>query len=483
MLLATSQENLINFWESDAWGFITILSALLGSLILANILKKKIGFLAKSLIPTSVLGGLILLIVSFIYTLIVGKNPDGTWENIFNLDLFGGNGLRNLYVITYHCLAIGFIASTFKPQKEKFNKKRTAEVFNTGVTTVASYLLQAVLGMGLTIGLALTVMPDLFKASGLILPFGFGQGTGQALNWGSIWESRETDPFVGGANFGLTVAALGFLSASIGGIIHLNIMKKKGRLKAVEAGETQVDASQILAKDETPFVESIDKMSIQLGFVLLAYVIAYALMWGISELIGMTETIYGFNFLFGVLATVLIKNILKGLKKCGAVKKEYVNGFLMDRICGFAFDLMIVAGFAAIELQLLVDYWYILLILGVVGGVSTYFYNAFVAKKLFPSYADEQFLAMYGMLTGTASTGMMLLREVDNGQSKSEENLVYQNLPAIVFGFPIMILAKIAPDQPVTVWLILLGLFVVMNVILFRRYIFFFIKRSKRKNK
>ena len=55
----------------------------------------------------------------------------------------------------------------------------------------------------------------------------------------------------------------------------------------------------------------------------------------------------------------------------------------------------------------------IMLILGVVGLFSTYFYNHYVAKKLFPEYAEEQFLMMYGMLTGTASTGTILLREID----------------------------------------------------------------------
>ncbi|MBO7297543.1 MAG: hypothetical protein J6U60_00690, partial [Clostridia bacterium] len=42
----------------------------------------------------------------------------------------------------------------------------------------------------------------------------------------------ETDyGFVGGRSFGLTIAALGFLSASIGGVIHLNILRKKARLR------------------------------------------------------------------------------------------------------------------------------------------------------------------------------------------------------------------------------------------------------------
>ena len=70
---------------------------------------------------------------------------------------------------------------------------------------------------------------------------------------------------------------------------------------------------------------------------------------------------------------------------------------------------MVVAGIAAIRLDILEDFWGIILILGVVGAVITYIYNRIVAKVLFPDYVEEQFLTMYGMLTGTASTGIILL--------------------------------------------------------------------------
>ena len=134
---------------------------------------------------------------------------------------------------------------------------------------------------------------------------------------------------------------------------------------------------------------------------------------------------------------------------------------------------MVVTGIAAIRLDILKDYWGIILILGVVGLVSTYVYNRFVAKTLFKGYAEEQFLAMYGMLTGTASTGIILLREIDgNFETPAADNLVFQNFPAIAFGFPIMLLATFAPKQPLLTLIILTAFFLVMNVILFRKQIF-----------
>ena len=88
---------------------------------------------------------------------------------------------------------------------------------------------------------------------------------------------------------------------------------------------------------------------------------------------------------------------------------------------------------------------------------------------LFPRYCEQQFMAMYGMLTGTASTGMILLREVDpEYKTPVADNLIYQNLPAIVFGFPMMLLATLAPVKPKTTLVILVLFFVVMNLVLFR---------------
>ena len=119
----------------------------------------------------------------------------------------------------------------------------------------------------------------------------------------------------------------------------------------------------------------------------------------------------------------------------------------MNRIGGFAFDLMIVSGIAAIQLPLLAEHWALLLIMGAFGAVATFLYIYFVSKTLHRSYMHEQFLAMFGMLTGTASTGMILLREIDGSyKTPASENLVYQTLPAMIFGFPLMLLAPVADD-------------------------------------
>ncbi len=457
-----------NFWDSNVWGSVMIFIVLLASLLVGNMVKKSTPFMQNSLIPTSVIGGAILIIIAAIYKGITGNV-------MFDTAIFGGDGTAKLEIITYHTLALGFIASAFKSNEGKMSKKRATEIFNTGVTTVSTYLIQAILGLAITLVTAMFIS-GFFKAAGILLPFGYGQGTGQAMNYGNIYETQNG--FVGGKSFGLTIAALGFLSASFGGVIHLNIMKKRAKFHA-SGNKDKLNAEVVESENEIPMQESIDKFTVQAALIFVGYALAYLLMYLLGlALPGMKSTVYGFNFLLGVLSATLVKMVINLLRKKNIVKKDYVNNFLMTRASNFFFDVMVVAGIAAIRLDVLEKYWGIMLILGVVGLAITYAYNRLVAVTLFKDYPEEQFLAMYGMLTGTASTGIILLREVDGEfRTPAADNLVYQNFPAIVFGFPIMLLANLAPYKPELTLIILIAFLLVMNIILFRSFIF----RKKKK--
>jgi ESS family glutamate:Na+ symporter len=457
-----------NFWEFSCWGWIMLFGALLGSMLVANVIKKSIPFLQESLIPTSVLGGCLLLIVTSVYEAITG-------DAFFNTAAFNNNGIASLEVITYHALALGFIASSLKTTGSKLTKKRAVEIFDTGVTTVSTYLIQAVFGLGITMIVAL-VIEGFFPAAGVLLPFGYGQGTGQALNYGTIYEEMGFD---GGKSFGLTIAAMGFLSASIGGVIHLNIMRRRGKIVRSDRKDGSTHTDVVESNGEIPMQESIDKLTVQVAIIFLAYMLTYVMMLLLGNLLpGMRSVIYGFNFLLGVLSATLIKISMNFLRRKKLIKKKYTNNFLMTRASNFFFDIMVVAGIAAIRLEVLEKYWGVMLILGVAGLVVTYIYNRIVVKVLFKDYYEEQFLMMYGMLTGTASTGIILLREVDSEfKTPASDNMVYQNFPAIVFGFPMMLLATLAPKKPLLTLIIFGAFFAAMNVILFRSLIF----RRKKK--
>ena len=472
-----------DFWDFNAWGAFLVITILLVSLLIANIIKKALPFLKNTLLPTSVLAGVMLLIFDAIWTACSGGVSffDITVDGNFLFGVGGGN--KTLETITYHTLALGFIASTLKSSSTRISKKRFGEVVDTGVTTVSTYLIQGIVGLAVTMLAAWLFMPDFFEAAGMLLPFGYGQGTGQALNYGTIFEK---DGFEGGASFGLSVAALGFLSASIGGVIHLNIVRKKGKLGKSARTDSVLHSNEIEDLDELPMQESIDKMTIQLCLVAAGYAITFGIIVLLAALIpSMADIIYGFNFLFGVLAASLIKVVMKGLKKIHVIKEKYTNNFLLTRVSNFFFDIMVVAGIAAIDLKVLGKYWHILIVLGAVGLVVTYIYNKIVAKRLFPDYKEEQFLMMYGMLTGTASTGIILLREADpDFKTPAADNMVFQNFPAIILGFPMMFIAKMAPSHIWLTLVIIIIYFAALNILLFRRTIFkrLYAKRSDEKD-
>jgi len=452
----------MNFWDFSSWGFFNLMAVLLASLLVAQMLKRSIPVLEASLIPTSVLGGGVLLLISAVFKAITG-------EEMFDTAFFGGNGSAWLELLTYHTLALGFTASALKSSGGKMTRERSVEIFNTGLTTVATYLLQAFAGMVICI-IGAVFMKDLLEAAGLLLALGYGQGPGQAMNYGGIYETQYG--FVGGKSFGLTVSSMGFICASIGGVFYLNVLKRRGKIK-LDKGSGK-HSEQVEGHNEIPMQESIDKFTIQIALIVVAYMLAYGMMYVLGCLLpGMRATIYGFNFLLGVLAGTLVKTVMNACRKRNIIHRNYTNDFLLTRATNFFYDIMVTASIAAIRMSIIGKYWVVLLIMGVAGLVITYAYVHFVCRKLFPAYAEQQFLAMFGMLTGTASTGVILLREIDGDfKTPVADNLVYQNFPAMVFGFPILLLATMAPTKPYMTLAIVFVFMIAINILLLRSLIF-----------
>ena len=464
-----------NFWDLSVWNLMIELTILLVGMLTANMLRRLIKPLRQSLIPSAVLGGFIILFGNLAY------------EGIFGYSLFNTVTMETL---TYNGLGLGFVAVALKVSDKKHSKNARRDIFNSGLTTVSSYLLQGLLGLAITIGLFYAM--GSWASSGLLLPMGYGQGPGQAYNWGHIYAmATEYPAFENGTSFGLTIAAMGFVSAGLGGVIYLNIMKRKGRVKPgiMDADEMEdLTAHDITKKGEIPMSESLDKLTVQIGLVFFTYMAAYVLMWLIS--LGLDSTgnkflvgtvkplIWGFNFLIGTVLAILFKRVLGRLQERGVIKRQYINNFMLSRISGVMFDIMVVASIAAIDLSAFTHREFVipLIVVCLVGAVATFFQVRFIARRLFPAYQDEAFLSMYGMLTGTASTGVILVREIDpTFETPAANNLIYQQLWAIVFGFPMLLLLGFAPISLGNTWLTLgalVVLFIIINLILFRRQIF-----------
>ena len=128
--------------------------------------------------------------------------------------------------LTYHALALGFIAMALRiPSKE--SDAGTMVGSKSGALIVSTYLVQAITGLVISLGLAYTIMPDFFKAGGILLPMAYGQGPGQANNVGSTYEALG---MINGRTFGLSLAATGYLCACVVGVIFLNVFNRKAKV-------------------------------------------------------------------------------------------------------------------------------------------------------------------------------------------------------------------------------------------------------------
>ena len=437
------------------WNPIIQIGIIAAALIVAHILRRRVSFIRRSLMPTAVLAGFLLLILKV--------------TNVLTLDIAF---MENL---TYHGIAIGFIAMSLRvPERSEENAKGSLVGLKSGAVIVGSYVIQGIAGLAITILLGYTVMPDLFKAAGALLPMGYGQGPGQANNIGSSYEALG---FAGGQSFGLAIAAAGYLCACIFGVLYIAWQVKKGRIKKQDYQELtdRVTVDTFQHENELPISESLDRFSIQFVLVLLVYLATYLITWGITSALtafapGVGNTfnslLWGFNFIIGSALAMLTRVLMHKAKKLNVIHHQYQNNYLLNRISNLAFDIMIVTGIASIEIGELSGLWLPFLLMAVAGGIVTMLHLSYVCRKVYPDYYYEGLMSMYGMMTGTISSGVLLLREVDpEMKTPAGNNLVLGSSFAILLAAPLLVLVSLAPRSDVMT-LVVLGILVVYYFIL-----------------
>ena len=448
--------------NTELWRPIILVGIIASITLFANVIRQKISFIRKSYIPTAVLAGFILLLLRSL--------------NIVHIRQ------EFLELITYHGIAIGFIAMSLRVKREKTTDTYKIAV-KSGALIVSTYLVQAITGLVISLFLVLTFMPQFFPASGILLAMGFGQGPGQANNVGSTYESLG---FVGGQSYGLAIAASGYLIACTVGVFFLNKRKSKITKYTDEtSNDTPIDIFQ--DEDEIPISQSIDKLSIQGALIVFVYLLTFGILVGVSRLLslispGVANTLspilWGFNFIFASAIASGVAALISVLRKKGIMKRQYQNNYLLNRISGLAFDIMIVAGIASINFTDIAKLWIPFIVTILLGALVTYLYLKFMSNKIYKGYENEAFLSMFGMLTGTISSGVLLVREIDpEYKTPAANNLVTGSGAAIVFGAPLLVLIGMAPKS-LTITFIVLGLIIVYLALL----IFLILRLNKSKD-
>ena len=263
-------------------------------------------------------------------------------------------------------------------------------------------------------------------------PMAYGQGPGQANNVGITYEALG---FFGGQSFGLSLAAAGYLCACLVGVATLHYLARKGKMKngkqMQRSGSVTVDTFQ--DQNEIPLSESVDRLSIQVALVLLAYLLTYLVTLGLTAGIAkampgaaktLSPLLWGFNFIIGSMLALLIKWVLKMLRKSKMMTRQYQNNYLLSRISGLAFDLMIVAGITSIDFQDLSGLWVPFLLMATAGGVVTFFYLRWLCERVYPEYSDEGFLSMPEMACCNRNSGLLTVRPSSTVATAAAKNAI-----------------------------------------------------------
>lgn len=372
------------------------------ALLFATVLRHKLPFLQKFMVPNALTAGFILLpIYNFVLPLI-------------------GLGQHRLGDLVYHLLNISFIAMSLRSPTPKAEHRERGSVWGMSTVILSQYAIQALLGLGLAFLFTITIAPQLNLAIGLTLPLGFALGPGQAYAIGKGWEAMG---FPGAGSVGLTMAALGYLWACIVGVALVNIGTRKGWLTHRVQADTNMftgliskDKDKPVAMRSTTDFEALDPLSFHTAIVALTYLLSYLLLLGLTYLLSfagkagaeLANNLWGINFIFSAVTALLVRFVLDKLKL-----GHYFDDDALSRISGFSIDFMVAAAIAAISLVFVAQYWLPILVISTIGGIVTVYTVPWWSARIFRDHRFERMIMLFGVSTGTLSTGLALLRIVD----------------------------------------------------------------------
>ena len=372
------------------FGFLSVM------LLAGVVLRAYIPFLQKMLFPASLIGGLLGLI-------------------LINLGLISLD-IETIKSFAYHFFNISFISVGLTPPEIKGPKQRKEKKIFKGSLWMAlvqavSFPMQALIGALITLAFIMGGKA-LHETFGFLLPLGFNEGPGQALSFGRVWEQAG---FMDGSTIGLTFATLGFFFAFFIGVplAHRGLKKEKFETKPMPPfflrGILPKGQSPKSAGSLTTHSASLDSMAFHTAQIGLVYLFTYVILSFITSLLPLStgSMFWGFFFLFGLVFAILFR-ILFQASPLG----HLLNPPFQRRITGFSIDYLIVATGCGIELLIVGKYVAPILLIALAGGILTTVIIVVLGSKL-KEYKLERTVSIYGVVTGTVASGLMLLRIVD----------------------------------------------------------------------
>lgn len=438
-----------------------ILSVLLVS---GKILRVQIPLLQKLYLPSSIVGGLLgLLLISCFREHVPESITDemrrvpGFLINVIFATLFLGGGvpkIRNL-------------AASVLPQLT------LAQIVVWG---------QYVVGVGLA-GFLLVPAFNVSPAFGNLLELGFEGGHGTV---GGMTEAFIAHNWQDGIALGYTVATAGMICGIAIGMSLVNWAYAHGYIKTVRPfGKRSLSERRGIhprdarpsAGRQTVLPDSVDSLAWHIAIVGIAVLIGFGILQGCKAAeVAMfpnanTRLFLGFPmFPLCMVGGVLLQAAAKLVNVDLLVDRDQ-----MMRISGAALDYLALSAVATIQLSVVVANWMPLSIMVVAGIAWTVFSVMFFSPRLFKEAWFERGIAEFGQATGVTATGLLLLRTVDPDSktiaaaSFAGKQLLHEPAMNLWVALAFALVLTIGWMPVFLVSLAMLTLWIVVSVVIMRR--------------
>jgi glutamate:Na+ symporter, ESS family len=377
-----------------AFGWLAIM------LLVGVVLRAKVGIFQKYLFPAAIIGGLIGFVLKSV-----------GWINI-SYDTFT---LFAIHFFTINFISIGLTGTedAVAPEGSTVRKAMIKGMVWMACLWAALFSFQALIGMGVLV-VTNTFLQPIYVGVGYLVPSGFAQGPGQAVALAAVWERGFN--INDAISFGLTFAAVGFLVASLVGVPLANWGLRKGLavnkskelprefLVGIHDEDKQPSAGKLITHSA-----NIDGLAFQVAIVMTVYFVTYFACLGLKAILpaSIKAVAFGLMFMWGMIIAFIARFILK---KLGL--SRFMDNNVQRRITGVAVDFMIVATLMAVQVATVLTHILPIFLICLLVSIFTFFFLLFFGRRL-GEYSFERLLALFGTSTGTAASGLLLLRIVD----------------------------------------------------------------------
>ena len=366
-----------------------IIFAILSVLLIAGkVLRVKLSFLQRLYLPSSVIGGLIGLVV---LTALGKQTPSEV-----------AGGMRAIPGFLINVIFATLFLGAATPKLKEVIRFAFPQLCLGQIIAWGQY----VVGLGLAgfVFVRWCGVPAMF---GNLLEIGFEGGHGTVGGMASAFVDYG---WADGVALGYTMATVGMIIGIVLGMALIQWAHRKGYVKEVRAfaDRSLHERRGIHAEHERPsagrqtvICDSIDSLAWHVSIVGLSVLIG----WGIHSCIPMKGfPLFPLCMIGGVLVMLVAKAFRFDL---------LLDRVQMERISGAALDFLVVSAVATIRLEVVMANWIPLMILCVAGTVWSVWCVVYIAPRIFRDAWFERSIAEFGQATGVTATGLMLLRTVD----------------------------------------------------------------------